>query len=112
MELLLDFMKTYLSRFLVLWPFIAFLTVVIAALGLQVGKMERWTPSNALYFAFITATAVGYGDFHPTKRRSKWLGIVIALIGVLLTGLIVAIGLEAVSYAFREVHGVTAPISP
>jgi hypothetical protein len=30
---------------------------------------------------------------------------------VLLTGLIVAIGLEAVSHAFRETHGV-APIAP
>jgi voltage-gated potassium channel len=112
MDLLLDFMKTYLSRFLVLWPFIAFLAVVIAAIGLRIGKLERWTPSNALYFAFITATAVGYGDFNPTTRRSKWLAIAIALIGVLLTGLIVAIGLEAVSYAFREARGITAPISP
>lgn len=52
MDLLLDFLKTYLSRLLHLWPLI-----------------------------------------------------------VLLTGLVVAIGLEAVSYAFRETHGV-APIGP
>lgn len=111
MDLLLDFLRTYASRLLHLWPFILFLVTVIAALGLRIGALERWTPSNALYFAFITATAVGYGDFHPTLSRSKWLAIAIALIGVLLTGLIVAIGLEAVSHAFRETHGI-APIAP
>ncbi len=111
MDLLLDFLKTYLSRLLHLWPFILFLVSVIAALGLRIGALERWAPSDALYFAFITATAVGYGDFHPTQQRSKWLAILVALIGVLLTGLIVAIGLEAVSHAFRETHSV-APIGP
>jgi voltage-gated potassium channel len=111
MDLLLDFLRTYFSRLVHLWPFILFLVGVIAVLGLRIGALERWTTSNALYFAFITATAVGYGDFHPTRHRSKWLAIAIALIGVLLTGLIVAIGLEAVSHAFRETHGV-APIAP
>jgi voltage-gated potassium channel len=112
MELLLDFLKTYLSRLLHLWPFLVLLVGIIAGLGLRIGRLEQWTPSNALYFAFITATAVGYGDFHPTKHRSKWLAITIALFGVLLTGLIVSIGLEAVSHAFREARGVTVPIGP
>jgi voltage-gated potassium channel len=111
MDLLLDFLRTYLSRLLHLWPFILLLVGIIAALGLRIGRMEKWAPADALYFAFITATAVGYGDFHPTAHRSKWLAIIIALAGVLLTGLIVAIGLEAVSHAFREIHGV-APIAP
>jgi voltage-gated potassium channel len=111
MDLLLDFLRTYFSRLMHLWPFLLLLVGVIAVLGLRIGALERWTTSNALYFAFITATAVGYGDFHPTRHRSKWLAIAIALIGVLLTGLIVAIGLEAVTHAFRETHGV-APIAP
>jgi hypothetical protein len=111
MDLLLDFLRTYFSRLVHLWPFMLFLVGVIAALGLRIGALERWTPGDALYFAFITATAVGYGDFHPSRDRSKWLAIVIALVGVLLTGLVVAIGLEAVSHAFRETHGV-APIAP
>lgn len=111
MDLLLDFLETYLSRLLHLWPFIVLLVGIIAAIGLHIGRLERWSPSDALYFAFITATAVGYGDFHPTKHQSKWLAILIALTGMLLTGLTVAIGLEAVSHAFRETHGI-APIGP
>ena len=111
MDLLLDFLKTYFSRLAHLWPFVLLLVGVIAALGLRIGQLEKWAPADALYFAFITATAVGYGDFHPSSRRSKWLAILIALIGVLLTGLIVAVDLEAVTHAFRETHSV-APILP
>jgi len=57
MELLLDFVKTYLSGLLHLWPFIMLMVVAIAAIGFQVGKIERWTLSNAMYFAFVTAMA-------------------------------------------------------
>lgn len=109
--LLLDFLKTYFSRMFHLWPFLAVLVGIIVGVGLRIGRLEKWSPANALYFAFITATSVGYGDFHPTRQRSKWLAILIALLGVLLTGLIVAVGLEAVTHAFRETHGV-APILP
>jgi len=112
MDLLFDFLRTYISRLLHLWPFIVLLVGFIATLGLWIGRLEQWTVPNALYFAFITATAVGYGDFHPTKHRSKWLAILIALTGVLLTGLIVAIGLEAVTYAFREARNISMPIGP
>lgn len=104
MDPLFDFMRTYVSRLSHLWPLLVALIGVIAAIGLRIGKLEGWSPSNALYFAFITATSVGYGDFHPTHHRAKWLAIAIALFGVLLTGLIVSIGLEAVSHAFREIH--------
>jgi voltage-gated potassium channel len=112
MKFVLDFIAMYAKGMLFLWPILAFLLGAIAAMGLRIGALEGWTPTNALYFAFITATAVGYGDFHPTKRRTKWLAIIIALTGVLLTGLIVAVGLEAVAHAFRDARNAAAPISP
>lgn len=112
MEFVLDFVKIYVSGLLFLWPILLVLLGAIVALGLRIGQLEKWTPTNAVYFAFITATSVGYGDFHPTNARAKWLAILIALIGVLLTGLIVSIGLEAVAHAFREARGAGAPIMP
>jgi voltage-gated potassium channel len=110
MKFLLDFIEIYAKGLYYLWPIVVALLGLISVLGLRIGTHEGWTPTNALYFAFITATSVGYGDFHPTKRRTKVLAIVIALTGVLLTGLIVAVGLEAVSHAFRETRGASAPI--
>ncbi|WP_179583013.1 potassium channel family protein [Tunturiibacter gelidoferens] len=35
------------------------------------------------YWAFVTATTVGYGDFRPTKRRSKLIAILTAVLGLL-----------------------------
>ena len=112
MKFLLDFIEIYVKGLYFLWPIVVVLLAIISGLGLRIGHLEGWTPTNALYFAFITATSVGYGDFHPTKHRSKWLAIVIALTGILLTGLIVAVGLEAVAHAFRESRGAAAPLAP
>jgi voltage-gated potassium channel len=107
-----DFVKIYTQGIVYLWPIIAVLLGVIVALGFRVGHLEGWTAVDSLYFAFITATSVGFGDLVPTKSRTKLLSIVIVLVGILLTGLIVAIGLEAAGHAFREVRGANAPIVP
>ena len=112
MTFLLDFIEIYSNGLFYLWPIVLVLLGVITGLGLRIGRLERWTTANAMYFAFITATSVGYGDFHPTRHESKWLAIIIALTGILLTGLVVAVGLEAVAHAFREARGAMAPIAP
>jgi len=107
-----DFVKIYAQGIFYLWPIIVVLLGAIIILGFRIGHLERWTAIDSLYFAFITATSVGFGDLYPTKHRTKLLSIVIALVGILLTGLIVAIGLEAAAHAFREVRGANAPITP
>jgi voltage-gated potassium channel len=107
-----DFVKIYAQGILYLWPIIVVLLGAIILLGLRIGGLEGWTTIDSLYFAFITATSVGYGDLIPTKSRAKLISIVIALTGILLTGLVVAIGLEAAAHAFREVRGANAPIGP
>jgi hypothetical protein len=99
MNFVLDFISTYFKDLFRLWPILLVLIGCIAVLGLRIGKLERWTTINSLYFAFTTATSVGYGDFVPTKHRSKLLAILIALTGVLLVGLIVSAGLHALTYA-------------
>ena len=107
-----DFVKIYAQGIVYLWPIIMVLLAVIIVLGLRIGSLEAWTTVDALYFAFITATSVGFGDLCPTKHQTKLLSIVIALVGILLTGLVVAIGLEAAAHAFRQVRGANAPFSP
>ena len=112
MTFVLDFIEIYAQGLFYLWPIFAALVGFIAALGLRIGAIEGWEPHDAMYFAFITATTINFGVVHPTTRRSKWLALWIALVGVLLTGLIVSIGLEAVAHAFRESRGATPPLSP
>jgi hypothetical protein len=47
---------------------------------------------------------VGYGDFRPTKKGSKLLSVATALVGLVFTGIVIAIGVHAVDQAFKKVH--------
>ena len=60
-------------------PILLFLVMLIGVLGLFVGKKEGWKPLDSIYYAFITATTVGYGDFHPKTRVAKFVAIGIAI---------------------------------
>jgi len=102
MTFVLDFIGAYFSDLLRLWSVLVVLCAFIVGLGIRIGRLEGWNSFDSIYFAFITATSVGYGDFRPTKHRSKALAILIALIGVVLVGLIVSIGLHALVHAARE----------
>lgn len=91
----------YLTLGLVeLLPIILFLLTVIVLLGYLTGRSEEWNLSDSLYFAFVTATTVGYGDLKPGKKSSRLFAIFIAISGIILTGIIVAVSLYAVEAAF------------
>ena len=106
MAFTLSFLKSFFLSAYLISPVICLLLAVIIGLGQLVGRFEHWSRSDALYYAFITATTVGYGDFRPSHRRSKLTAIAIALTGILLTGIVVAIGLKALESAFLEHHNV------
>ena len=42
---------------------------------------------------------MGYGDFRPIRRRSRIIAIFIAVLGLLTTGIIVALGVNAATKA-------------
>jgi len=86
------------------WPILALLTLIIALLGLVVGRLESWSRFDSIYWTFITATTVGYGDFRPLQRSSRIISILIALIGLTFTGIFVALAISAATIALREVH--------
>jgi voltage-gated potassium channel len=77
-------------------PLFITLSLVIICLALWIGKQEKWGKGDSIYFGFITATTVGYGDFHPKKNWSKFVAIIISIVGLIMTGILVALSLEAV----------------
>lgn len=99
-----DFIAIFFKGLFYAGPILLFLVLLIVALGQWVGKKEAWTKIDALYYSFITATTVGYGDFHPTTKSGKFIAIGIALTGLLLTGIIVAIGVKAAAIAFENIY--------
>lgn len=105
MEITFRFLHSFSRVLGPLAPVLLFLIVLIGGLGLFIGRKEGWKPLDSLYFAFVVATTIGFGDFCPTRPVTKTLSIVIALIGMLLTGILVAAGLFALEVAFeRERH--------
>ncbi len=102
MEFTFTFVEIFTIAIYLLSPLLFFLICMIALLGYTVGRIENWSTLDSLYYAFITATTVGYGDFHPLNSKSKSIAIFIALIGLLCTGIIVAIGLKAAEIAFTN----------
>ena len=86
------------------WPILALLTLIIALLGLVVGRLESWSRFDSIYWTFITATTVGYGDFRPLRRFSRVISILTALLGVTLTGILVALAVNAVTLSLKDLH--------
>ena len=104
MEFTLYFFQVLISDFKYASPMLIFLFALITMIGLFIGKIEGWSKSDALYHAFINATTVGYGDFRPSKKLSKLLAVLLALVGLIFTGMILAIALHAADYAYGVVY--------
>ena len=97
-----SFLHTFSTGILHALPIVLLFTTSIAVLGLVVGKKEGWSRSDALYFAFATASTVGFNDLHPTKTSTKILSIAIGLLGLVLTGMVTALGFLSAQKAFQR----------
>lgn len=102
MDFLLNFFNYFLLVFYLFLPIILILNVAIVVLGLVVGRMEGWLRFESIYWAFITALTVGYGDMKPNRKRARVVAIFVAWIGIMLSGLLVAITVKTASIAFEE----------
>ena len=109
MAFTLEFIRVFGLGLLYATPLLLFLMLLIVLLGLRVGRLEGWSRLDALYYAFITATTVGYGDYRPASRRGKIFAIVIALIGLIMTGIMVAIAVKAATVAFGHMYNLPLP---
>jgi Ion channel len=112
MDLLFSGLTTTFFREFVfgLWltlPILLALAVAVTVLGYVVGKREGWLAFDSFYWAFITATTIGYGDIRPTKRSSRLLSIVIGFAGLTFSGILVAVAIHAATLALAAHDAVT-----
>ena len=81
----------------VVWPVLSALLVGSVGLGLLVGFIEGWSISDSIYFAFVSGLTIGYGDLAPKTFAARMLAIMIGICGVLVTALVAAIAVKALS---------------
>jgi hypothetical protein len=78
-----------------LWPIFSGLLVLMAGCGVVIGRIEDWRLDQALYFTFVTGLTIGYGDITPKHLIARLLALVIGFSGIVLTGLVAAVSVQA-----------------
>jgi len=70
---------------------IAWLVINAAAIA----YFEKISFGDALYFTFVTALTIGYGDISPATLAGRIVAIMTGVVGIIITGLIVAVAVYA-----------------
>jgi hypothetical protein len=86
----------------VVWPILSGLLGLMLALGLVIGLREGWSMQESAYFAFVSGLTIGYGDLVPKTLLTRALAIAIGVCGVLLTALLAAVAVKALTAATEE----------
>lgn len=94
-ELRRRFLLAFWWELKIVWPILSALVAIQLALGLLVGYREGWSINDAAYFTFVTGLTIGYGDLVPAHFGTRLIAVMIELIGILLTGLVAAVGVRA-----------------
>jgi len=81
------------------WPILSGVLLAMVGPGLLIGYLEGWRVIDALYFTFVTGLTIGYGDLTPQHTISRILAVVIGFAGILLTGLVAAVIVQALRAA-------------
>lgn len=97
------FFVAFWLELLIVWPILSGLLILQLGLGLLIGYLEQWPLGSSAYFTFVTGLTIGYGDLVPTRFITRSMAVFIGFTGILLTGLIAAVGVQALRIARQDV---------
>lgn len=86
----------------IIWPVLSGIVLIQLGLGALIGRLEEWPVGDAAYFTFVTGLTIGYGDLVPIHLVTRLLAVLIAFSGILLTGLVAAVGVQALNAARHD----------
>ena len=96
------FFTALFQQFLIIWPILSGVLMIMVILGLLIGYIEGWRIRDTLYFTFVTGLTIGYGDLTPRHIVSRCLAVVIGFSGIVLTGLVAAVSVKALDASARD----------
>lgn len=108
MDFSITFLEVFFLGLAMASPLFILFMGAICLLGLWIGRREKWSRFDSIYYSFITATTVGYGDMKPVTKLSKFLAVQVAFMGLVFTGIFVSIAVNAASVAFKDTQDVAA----
>ncbi len=106
--MVLDFITAHLALLSELLILVVLLFAFIIFAGVLIARLDRLSVEDGIYFAFVTALTIGFGDFVPKSRGARSLSIILATIGIVIFGIIVSVTVHALDVAI-ESAGLTAP---
>jgi len=79
----------------IIWPVLSVMMALIAGIGAVVGLIEGWGVWHGLYFGFITALTIGYGDLVPTHPVTQFLAVLAGFTGIGMVALLAGLSVRA-----------------
>lgn len=70
--------------------------------AIAISHFENMRLGDAIYFACVTGLSVGYGDIVPVTPAGRILSVAIGMIGLVFTGLVIAVATRALTEATAE----------
>ena len=96
------FFRELVQQLHVVWPILSGILLIMIGSGVIIWRIEGWRLDEALYFTFVTGLTIGYGDFTPKHVSARLLSLVIGFAGIVLTGLVAAVTVQALGETDRD----------
>ena len=97
-----NFLIAHLRLLYEIGDVLLFFVLVILGAGVLIARFERLPFGASIYFAFITAFTVGFGDITPKSRGARIVAVFLAFLGLILMGLFVAIASQALDIVYSK----------
>lgn len=92
----------------IVWPVLSTILCILTIIGMVIGYVEGWGVLDGIYFAFVTALTIGYGDLVPKHGISRVLALWIGFNGILMTALFAAVSVRAIEAAMQKVKAASS----
>jgi len=82
---------------------VIFVLIALIVIGATtISFVEKMSFGDALYFSFVTGLTIGYGEIVVKTFLGRVVALLIGLIGIVFTGMVVAIAVHALQKSYEK----------